>query len=489
MVLLYKLPRHTPCAIPLDLACTVEAAREYIKTHNQIMLPFKLRVHVGGAALFLKASQTLEEVAAMGAEVIGVNYNDQPAMQSARRKLAKETAALVRTDVREDGDKTREQVRLSMDAVKECIRDEVKKCSSGANNRGGFRRGGRGLVGSKVVATQPDEEMGDEVFEICHVEVQTWVDDEKHTVCIIKAEGKPNLSRELKSLAIHDPLISRDATQSVRVVVAPHQVEHTQYHIGWRGIVQAAKASAPNVKVNFPLLKMGKIVHVSMMVPRTALHVLGDDDVSMLPNTHPWLGRRVTTVQSGQTGEIVDVNSKGRVKVALEGPEKKKMAIFVESKGISFEALFNVEPKAEAPPALPDPPQADEAAPQALQPPQPPQPPAMDVEPQVASREDPPLADSDAESEPPKGDDSDDDSSEPILPAPKKRAKQSAKAAGSAEDPKLAPKRRTGKQPAKASAAKGPADDNAESKSASKRKGEQPAQAPKRRRKVSVDVD
>jgi outer membrane biosynthesis protein TonB len=341
---------------------------------------------------------------------------------------------------------------------------------------------------SKVVAAQPDEEMEDEVFEICHVEVQTWADDEKHTVCIIKAEGKPNLSRELKSLTIHDPLISRDATQSVRVVVAPHQVEHTQYHIGWRGIVQAAKASAPNVKVNFPLLKMGKILHVSMMVPRTALQVLGDDDVSMLPNTHPWLGRRVTTVQSGQTGEIVDVNSKGRVKVALEGPEKKKMAIFVESKGISFEALFNVEPKVEVPPALPDPPQADEASPKA-QPPQPPQPPAMDVEPQVASREDPPLADSDAESEPPKGDGSDDDSSEPILPAPKKRAKQSAKAAGSAEDPKLAPKRRTGKQPAKASAAKGPADDNAESKSASKRKGEQPAQAPKRRRKVSVDVD
>ena len=106
-------------------------------------------------------------------------------------------------------------------------------------------------------------------------------------------------------------------------------------------MVQAAKASAPSVKVNCPLLKpkMGKIVHVSMMVPRTALQVLGDDDVSMLPNTHPWLGRRVTTLQTGQTGEIVDVNSRGRVKVAQEGPEKKT-AIFLESRGSSFEALF-----------------------------------------------------------------------------------------------------------------------------------------------------
>ena len=107
------------------------------------------------------------------------------------------------------------------------------------------------LVGATVVAAQqPDSEMGDSTFEICHVEIQTWADGEKHTVCIIKAEGKPSLSREFSTLAIHDPFISRDATQSVRVVVAPHQVEHTQYHIGWRGIVQAAKASAPNVKVN-----------------------------------------------------------------------------------------------------------------------------------------------------------------------------------------------------------------------------------------------
>ena len=127
----------------------------------------------------------------------------------------------------------------------------VKKWSSGPNNPGGVRHGSRRLVGSKVVASEPDEEMKDEVFEICHVEFQTWVDGEKHTVCIIKAEGKASWSREFSSLVIHDPFISRDATQSVRVVVIPHDVEHAQSRIGWRGIVQAAAASAPNVKVYF----------------------------------------------------------------------------------------------------------------------------------------------------------------------------------------------------------------------------------------------
>ena len=56
--------------------------------------------------MFLKAGQTLEEMAAMGAEVIVSNYYDQATKQCARRKLAKETAALVRTVVRRDGDKT-----------------------------------------------------------------------------------------------------------------------------------------------------------------------------------------------------------------------------------------------------------------------------------------------------------------------------------------------------------------------------------------------
>ena len=93
----------------------------------------------------------------------GVNYYDQAARQSARRKIAKETAALVRTDVREDGDKARQQVRSSMDAVKECIRDDVKNLSNGARNPGGLKRK---LVGKKVVAASPDHEMGEETYEI-----------------------------------------------------------------------------------------------------------------------------------------------------------------------------------------------------------------------------------------------------------------------------------------------------------------------------------
>ena len=412
MVLSYKLPRHTPCAIPLDLACTVEAVRAYIQTHNHIKVPFKLRVHVGGVALFLKASQTLEEVAAMGAEIIGVNYNDAAARQSARRQLAKETAARVRTDVRQDGNKTREQLRSSTDAVKECIRDEVKKLlGSGGNHPGAGKRANTRLVGTMVVAAQQDLEMGDETFKICHVESQTWADGNKHTVCLIKCEGKPSLSREFSSLILHDPFVARDATHSVRVVVVPHQVEHAQFHTGWRGVVQAAKATAQNIKVNFPLLKMGRIVHVGMLVPKTALRILGDDDISMTPNRHPWLGRKVTALETGHAGEIVDVNNKGRVRFRVDG---RKGVLFIETKSSSFEALFSEQPGS-ADQVSPDPtPVAEVEAPQ---------------QPQAAAQ---PIADSDAESEgealtPGKPVES---RSEPIAPAPKrgKGQKQPAKA-------------------------------------------------------------
>ena len=385
------------------------------------------------------------------------------------------------------------EVTAAVDAAKSeilCAQAKAKQRSAS-----GKRVHGR-LLGATVVAAQPDSEMGDSTFKICHVEAQTWADGEKHTVCIVKAEGKPSLSRELSTLTIHDPFISRDAAQAVRVVVIPHDVEHAQFHVGWRGIVQAATASAPSVKVDFPLLKMGKIVHASMMVPRTSLRILGDDDVSMLPNTHPWLGRRVTTVQGGQAGEIVDVSNKGRVKIALEGPEKKKAAIFVESKGSSFESLFTVEPRAkeeEQAAAVPDQPQATEAQPQAA----PSQPLAADVQLLVASREDARLADSDAESVQPAGGSDDESSDEESKPAPKRRAINPAKAvvvktpAAGGEDSKPVAKKRTGKQPTRATGVKRPAASNAEDpKPAPKRKGKQPAKvAPKRRRMSSVDVD
>ena len=65
----------------------------------------------------------------------------------------------MRTDLREVGDKKRMHGRWSMQAVKECVRDEVKKGSRGAEDLGGVRRGIRKLMWSKVVAAKPDEEM------------------------------------------------------------------------------------------------------------------------------------------------------------------------------------------------------------------------------------------------------------------------------------------------------------------------------------------
>ena len=299
----------------------------------------------------------------------------------------------------------------------------------GARSNASAKRAHGRLVGATVVAAQPDHEMGDVTFEICNVEQQTWVDGEKHTVCLIKAEGKPSLCRDFSTLTLYDPFISRDATQSIRVVVTPHDAKHAQFHVGWRGIV-VAKASTQNVKVNFPILKMGKIAHASMLVPKTALRILGDDDISMLPNIHPWVAKRVKTLQTGQAGEIVDVTNRGRVKVAVEGPGKR--AIFIESKGASFEALFTAEPEAEMVPELPDPPQAAVADPQAT----PEDPQAAEVESPDVSKDAHLVADSDAESVPPaQGSDEDD---EPIVAAPKRRG-------------------RDGKRPAKAAAVKRPA--------------------------------
>jgi len=440
-VVRYKLPNQAAAAIPLDGTCSIQTVKQFIETEHKITSVFKLRVCVGGGMHYLKPSQTLAEVAALGADVIiGVNFYDDVAKKLARRQLANETAALVRTDVRQDGDKTREQMRSSADAVKECIRDELKKLSSGGNHAGGGKRANSRLIGSKVVAAQPDQEMGDETFEICHVESQTWADGAKHTVCIIKSEGKPSLSREFSSLVLHDPFIARDATHSVRVVVVPHQVEHAQFHTGWRGMVQAAKATAQNVKVNFPLLKMGRIVHVGMLVPKTALRILGDDDISMTPNRHPWLGRKVTALETGHAGEIVDVNNKGRVRFRVDG---RKGVLFIETKSSSFEALFSDELQAEAQVSRDPPPAAEIEAPQ--------QPQAVEVDPTDSQEAAQSLADSDAESEraaPTPG------SNEPVEPtsAPAKREKGK-------------------KQPAKATAVKRrPASSNVSSAPASKRR-------------------
>ena len=137
MSLHYKLPKQAAAAIPLDETCPIQSVKQFIETEHHITSAFKLRVYVGGAVHYLKPTQTLAEVAALGAGlIICVNFYDDVTKKFARRQLAKDTAALVRTDVREDGDKTREQFRSSMDAVKECIRDEVKKLPLTVQNEG-----------------------------------------------------------------------------------------------------------------------------------------------------------------------------------------------------------------------------------------------------------------------------------------------------------------------------------------------------------------
>ena len=122
----------------------------------------------------------------------------------------------------------------STEDLKECIRMELKSASEGARSNASAKRARGKLVGAIVVAAQqPDSEMGDSTFEICHVESQTWADGAKHTVCILKAKGKPSLSREFNN----DPFVARETGHSVRVVVTSHDVKHAQYHKGWRGVV------------------------------------------------------------------------------------------------------------------------------------------------------------------------------------------------------------------------------------------------------------
>ena len=213
------------------------------------------------------------------------------------------------------------------------------------------------IVGLQVKASGDDDaEMGaGVVWDVVHVEQQTWTDGQMHKVVLLKAEGQTNLLREWSTVSLYDPFEAR-GPDPVGVMVISRPAQHAQYHSGWRGIVQLAKASAPNVKVNFPFLKMGKITHMTMLVPRTALQILGDDDISVTPNRHPWLGRKVTALETGQAGEIVDVNNKGRVRFRVEG---RKGILFIETKSSSFEALFS-EQSGAADQVSPDPPAAAE---------------------------------------------------------------------------------------------------------------------------------
>ena len=258
----YKLPRREATAIPLDETCSIQSVKKFIETEHRITSAFKLRVYVGGTVHYLKPTQTLAEVAALGTGlIICVNFYDDVCKKLARRKLAKETAALVSTHVQADGDNTRVQIRSSMDEVKECIRDEVQKLGFGTKNPGGVKRAMSKLVGKKVVAAEPDQEMGDVAFEVCHAEEQTFPDGQKRTVCIISVEGKPTLSREFSKLsAVPDPFATGSVDRPVRVlVVSTTESAGACFHVGWRGTVTKVSPSG-QVRVNFPYLGDGKVL-------------------------------------------------------------------------------------------------------------------------------------------------------------------------------------------------------------------------------------
>ena len=189
------------------------------------------------------------------------------------------------------------------------------------------------------------------------------------------------------------------------MMVTSRPDENVQYFEGWRGTV--ANASSPrHVKVNFAFMRDGKIAHKTASISREHLQILTDDDVSIAPNQHPWVGQRVT-VEDG-SGEVVHVTDQGKVKIKIaQDDSKRKKIVFVESRGATFEELFNSNAStAESPPEAVPKQQATEE----------------ESEQHVEPREAISVADSDGENEagpaPSRLHDSDD---EPIVPAAKRR--------------------------------------------------------------------
>ena len=129
MVLFYKLPNQWPRLIPRDVTCTIDALKQYIKAEHRITSPFKLRVCVGGKVRFLKPTQRLVVVTAMGAEVISMNYRDLP---SQRRKLAKETAAFALETTSGDGLGRKRPARDAAAALRASVRKSVEQASAEA---------------------------------------------------------------------------------------------------------------------------------------------------------------------------------------------------------------------------------------------------------------------------------------------------------------------------------------------------------------------
>ena len=68
----------------------IDALAQYIKAKHHITSPFQLRVNVGGKQQYLKPTQRLEVVAAMGAEVVSMKYRDSAAQKRKRRNERKQ---------------------------------------------------------------------------------------------------------------------------------------------------------------------------------------------------------------------------------------------------------------------------------------------------------------------------------------------------------------------------------------------------------------
>ena len=216
-------------------------------------------------------------------------------------------------------------------------KSEIMEGGSGTGSKLFF---GHKIRGRKVKAAQPDTEMGDDIYDVVHVEQQTFPDGQKHTVCLIKAEGKVTLSREFCKLSLSDPFAGNGLEEQVRVVVVSMPPDNgLLYHVVWRGTVQRTRilGSPEACRVNFSYLREGKIANKTVVVSKEHLQILRPDQVSMEPNKHPWVGE-VVRVDEG-VGKIVHVTEQGRVKILLDS--KRKRFAYVESRGASFDQLFS----------------------------------------------------------------------------------------------------------------------------------------------------
>ena len=117
MTLQYKLPKQAPRELPLLPTCTVQAAKDFIQGEHEMTVPFKLRMYVAGNALYLKPDQTLADAAALGGTVLNVNFVETAQRQRKRRLQAQATAALVQTDVQNEGRRTREHTAEEADRL------------------------------------------------------------------------------------------------------------------------------------------------------------------------------------------------------------------------------------------------------------------------------------------------------------------------------------------------------------------------------------